>query len=142
MLHTGYGHVIGMMVIMILSGLLSTMNVWANSIADVRLSLNDAYMIALMTGWMFLFMGGLYGDVALAVGGGILVAASFWAIRTQFLVTPRQFIQGMIPHHSMAVHMSRQLLAKEAAKDNPRLAAFATGIIKQQEAEIAFMKEL
>ena len=125
--------------IMVLSGLLSTMNVWADSIADMRLSLNDAYMIALMTGWMFLFMGGLYGDVALAVGGGILVAVSFWAIRTQFLVSPRQFIQGMIPHHSMAVHMSRRLIAKEATKDD--LTAFATGIIKQQEAEIAFMKQ-
>ena len=128
-------------VIMILSGLLSTMNVWADSVADVRLSLNDAYMIALMTGWMYLFMGLYYGDRWMGVAGALLAAGSLWAIRTQFLVTSRQFVLGMIPHHSMAVLMSKRLLEKEAEED-PRLAEFATGIIKQQEAEIAFMKSL
>ena len=49
-----------MFVIMILSGLLSTMNVWVDKIDDIRFSINDVYMILLMTGWMFLFMGLIY----------------------------------------------------------------------------------
>jgi hypothetical protein len=48
--------IISMSIIMLFSGLLSTMNIWVNDISDIRLSLNDLYMIGLMTGWMLLFI--------------------------------------------------------------------------------------
>jgi hypothetical protein len=38
---------------------------------------------------------------------------NIWCIRNQFLITERQYKLGMIPHHSMAVHMSKKLLEKE-----------------------------
>jgi hypothetical protein len=41
-------HYIIMFFIMIISGLLSTMNVWVDKISDIRLGLNDLYMILLM----------------------------------------------------------------------------------------------
>ena len=47
-----YHHYYVMFFIMILAGLLSTMNMWADKIDDVRFSLNDFYMIGLMVGWM------------------------------------------------------------------------------------------
>ena len=53
-----------MFVIMILSGLLSTMNVWVDKYDDIRFSMNDVYMIMLMTGWMFLFMGLVYQEMS------------------------------------------------------------------------------
>ena len=55
-----FTHYYIMFFIMLLSGFLTTMNVWADSIKDVRFSLNDLYMTLLMTGWMFMFMGLFY----------------------------------------------------------------------------------
>ena len=52
-----------MFFIMILSGLLSTMNVWVDKIDDIRFSINDVYMTLLMTGWMFLFTGLIYQQI-------------------------------------------------------------------------------
>ena len=124
-----------MFFIMILSGLLSTMNMWADKLDDIRFSINDAYMILLMTGWMFLFMGLVDGEPTIIFIGGLLVAANLWCIRTQFLVSEEQYKSGMIPHHSMAVHMSKQLLEK---KNN--IQPFLHHIIDSQEKEILFMK--
>jgi len=120
---------------MILAGALSTMNVWADKIDDVRFSLNDMYMILLMTGWMLLFMGIYYKHFGAGLVGLVLVIVNLWAIRTQAFVTTGQFVTGMIPHHSMAIHMSKRLREKGTT-----LREFADGIIATQEKEIAFMK--
>ena len=124
-----------MFFIMILSGLLSTMNMWADKLDDVRFSINDAYMILLMTGWMFLFMGLVDGESTIIFIGGLLVAVNLWCIRTQFLVSEEEYKSGMIPHHSMAIHMSKQLLEKEN-----NIQPFLQHIIDSQEKEILFMK--
>lgn len=130
-------HNIVMFIIMIISGLLSTMNVWADKLDDIRFSINDLYMILLMTGWMFLFMGFYYKEKFIALFGLVLVVTNIYCIRTQFMVTNKQFILGMIPHHSMAVHMSRKLLENQQTN----LRKFAKGIIQAQEQEIQFMKQ-
>jgi len=121
---------------MILSGLLSTMNVWADKYDDMRLSVNDAYMILLMTGWMFLFMGIFYKEMIVFVFGFLLVITNIWGIRTQFWVSETQYKMGMIPHHSMAIHMSKQMLKKPN-----NIQPFLEDIIKTQEAEILYMKQ-
>lgn len=128
-------HYFIMFVIMILAGALSTMNVWADSLDDMRFSLNDAYMILLMTGWMLLFMGIYYIQFGPGLIGLALVIASLWAIRTQFMITTGQYVTGMIPHHSMAIHMSKRLREKGTP-----LREFVDEIITTQENEIAFMK--
>jgi len=128
-------HYASMFVIIVLSGLLSTMNVWADKIEDIRFSINDIYMILLMSGWMFLFMGLFNSDSTILYVGLLLVILSIWAIRTQFLVTESQYKLGMIPHHSIAVHMSNKLLDKKT-----NIAQFAKNIIETQEDEIIFMK--
>ena len=74
MKHTQTNHYVIMFFIMLLSGLLSTMNVWVDKVDDIRFSINDAYMTLLMTGWMFLFMGLIYqelsvGSIGLSLGG-------------------------------------------------------------------------
>ena len=135
MIHSN--HYFVMFVIMILAGALSTMNVWADSIDDIRFSMNDAYMILLMTGWMLLFMGIYYTQFGPGLIGLALVIASLWAIRTQFMITTNQYVTGMIPHHSMAIHMSKRLREKGTP-----LREFADSIITTQEKEIAFMKQL
>jgi hypothetical protein len=120
---------------MIISGFLSTMNVWADSVDDIRFSINDVYMVLLMTGWMFLFMGVYYKNTVAGLIGAGLVIFNVWCIRTQFLVTESQYKLGMIPHHSMAIHMSKKLLEKETT-----IREFAENIIKTQADEIQFMK--
>jgi hypothetical protein len=125
---------------MLVAGALSTMNLAVDSWTDIRWSLNDLYMILTMAGWMLVFMAALNQDWWIMGGSVLLVAASIWAIRVQLLITTDQFVLGMIPHHSMAVHMSRQLVTS-ASTSTGTLKEFALQIMKNQENEIAFMKE-
>lgn len=112
------------------------MNVWVDRTEHIRFSVNDLYMILLMTGWMFFFMGVFYRETfGIAVGGG-LVVAMLWCIRTQFLVTESQYRIGMIPHHSMAIHMSRRLL--ERPND---MQPFLDDLISTQSREIEILSQ-
>ena len=135
MKHSQTNHYLIMFFIMILSGLLSTMNVWVDKVNDIRFSLNDVYMTLLMTGWMFLFMGLIYQEITIFFIGLLLVIFNIWSIRNQFLVTETQYKLGMIPHHSMAVHMSKKLLEKEN-----NIKPFLVNIIKTQDNEIMYLK--
>lgn len=58
-----------------------------------------------------------------------------WFIRNQFMISEKQYKLGMIPHHSMAVHMSKKLLNK-----NNDINDFLISLINTQENEILFMK--
>lgn len=135
MKHLTTNHYTIMFFIMILSGMLSTMNVWVDKVDDIRFSLNDVYMTLLMTGWMFLFMGLIYQEITVTFIGLLLVIVSILCIRNQFLITETQYKLGMIPHHSMAVHMSKKLLEKENS-----ITPFIQNIIKTQEKEISILK--
>ena len=125
-----------MFFIMILSGLLSTMNMWVDKYDDIRFSMNDAYMILLMTGWMFFFMGVVYKEKRVILIGISLVVLNIYCIRKQVLITETQYKLGMIPHHSMAIHMSKKLLEKENS-----ISPFIQTIIKTQEDEILYLKK-
>lgn len=129
-----HSHYVIMFCIMVLSGLLSTMNVWVDKVDDIRFSINDVYMTLLMTGWMFLFMGLVYQEIMVFFIGLSLIISNIWCIRNQYLITETQYKLGMIPHHSMAVHMSKQLLKKEN-----NISQFVKDVIKTQENEILFL---
>ncbi len=130
---------ISMFTVSMLAGLLSSMSVWADKFSDIRLSLNDVYMAFLMTGWMFFFEGLLMPHRFFFFFGLALILLSFYAIRTQLFVSVNQYIQGMIPHHSMAVHMSRKLIENYG---DSVVAGLPGEIIKAQENEIRFLKSL
>lgn len=126
-----------MFFIMIIAGALSTMNVWVDKISDIRFSLNDLYMILLMNGWMLFFMGIIYKHLYSFLFGLILIIANIYCIRTQSFVSENQYKLGMIPHHSMAILMSKKLLKKSNNIQN-----FLKNIIRTQEYEINVMKNL
>ena len=132
-----YNHYIIMFFIMIISGLLSTMNIWVDDISHIRLSLNDLYMILLMTGWMLFFMGIIYKEFIVIVIGFILVVLNVYLIRTQMFINEYQYRIGMIPHHSMAIHMSKKLLEKENGINE-----FLRNLIKTQEKEISILMNI
>lgn len=135
MKHSQTNHYVIMFFIMLFAGLFSTMNVWVDKVEDIRFSINDAYMTLLMTGWMFLFMGLIDQEIRVFFIGLSFIIFSIWCIRSQFLITERQYKLGMIPHHSMAVHMSKKLLEKEN-----NISPFVKNIIKTQEDEIYYLK--
>ena len=120
---------------MIIAGALSTMNVWVDKISDICFSLNDFYMVLLMTGWMFFFMGIIYQHLYVFIFGLLLVIINIYLIRTQTFVTENQYKLGMIPHHSMAILMSKRLLKK---KNN--IQPFLKNLINTQKSEINFLK--
>jgi uncharacterized protein (DUF305 family) len=53
------------------------------------------------------------------------------------MVTNEQYILGMIPHHSMAILMSKRLLENQPLLLN----TFVSNIITTQEKEIEYMKQ-
>lgn len=128
-----------MLIVMILSGFASSMWVWSERWSDVRISMNDVYMTGLMTGWMFALMGLYTGVWNHFVGGAAAIAVSLILIRTQWFVSEQQYVKGMIPHHSMAVHMSNRLLKRSR---NPQLASLVANLIQTQDAEIAMLKQI
>uniref|UniRef100_A0A6C0HGK4 DUF305 domain-containing protein n=1 Tax=viral metagenome TaxID=1070528 RepID=A0A6C0HGK4_9ZZZZ len=138
--HSTTNHLHVMFVIMVLSGFLTTMNVWADSINDIRFSLNDLYMTLLMTGWMFIFMGLFYKQHKTFLIGILLAIVNFWCIRSQFMISQQQYILGMIPHHSMAVHMSKKVLENNDLNNNIKLKSFVENIISNQSKEIVELK--
>ena len=135
---------IPMAIMMLISGLLSSMSVFANKTDDIRVSLNDIYMTFLMTGWMFLFMGVYQNSSAYIYTGTILVLVFLLCIRTQAFLDSHQFARSMIPHHSMAVLMSKAYLKKQMRVDlsekDDELGRLAKNIIATQENEIAILK--
>jgi hypothetical protein len=93
-------------------------------------------MAGMMTGWMFLFEGMILANSSQAVIGAIFIASCYIAIRMQMFVTVHQYAMGMIPHHSMAIMMSKRLINKEG---HNVLGGLPLKIIEAQEAEIKLL---
>jgi hypothetical protein len=91
-------------------------------------------MALLMTGWMLFFMGIYYGEITNIAIGISLVTISIYLIRTQAFISEKQYLLGMIPHHSMAIHMSKQLVEKGSKEP------LVNSIIDSQSKEIEYMK--
>ena len=128
-------NVMFMVIWMFFAGSASTMNNWIDKLDDFRFSLNDFYMTGLMVGWMLFFMGFFTLQMKKAIGGLVVVAVFFALIRTQSFVTEIQFLKGMIPHHSMAIMMSKRLEKKPNSIQH-----LLDQIIQNQEKEIILMK--
>ena len=136
-----------MMAIMFVAGLLSSMNIWVDKLSDMRFHLNDIYMSLLMCGWSLVFMGIYYMHMKILFIGIIFTGLIIYCIRTQLFITEEQYIKGMIPHHSMAVLMSNQLLKKvsngvsnEGISITNYIKVLSNNIINSQNNEIDIMK--
>ena len=124
-----------MLIACILSGMASTMNMWIDKWDDFYFSLNDLYMTGLMTGWMFFFMGILQLEKYTILFGIIVTIISFYFIRKQSFITEIEYLRGMIPHHSMAILMSKRLKEK-----THNIQYLLDQIIETQQKEILLMK--
>jgi len=131
--------IIIMFITMILSSIISGMNMWVNNIKDVRIHLNDIYMGISMTGWMFLFYGLIYKNYSNIYIGLITILISVFLIRNQIFINQQQYLSSMIPHHSMAIFMSDKIKNKNIILDK-ELNKLVNNIIINQQDEIELMK--
>ena len=129
-------NVMFMVICMFFAGYASTMNDWIDNWDDFRFSLNDFYMVGLMTGWMFFFMGLFTLQIGKCVFGLVAVIVFFILIRTQAFITEIQYLKGMIPHHSMAILMSKRLEKKPNSIQH-----LLDQIVQTQRKEIIIMKQ-
>lgn len=99
------------------------------------------YMGAIMAIIMLAFMGNMYKKTKmnLMVYGVsvVLFAVGLWGVRSQATVDQVDWMQAMIPHHSIAI-----LTSSRADIEDPRVRQLADDIIKAQKKEIAEMQAL
>lgn len=133
--------IIMMFVIMVIASVITGMNMWVNSLSDVRIHLNDVYMGISMTGWMLFLMGWIYSMENYIWVGIVTIGISAYFIRKQVFIGEREYINSMIPHHSMAILMSNELKQKGEIK-NKELKQLVNNIIRTQQDEINLMKSL
>ncbi len=90
---------------------------------------------------MLLFMLKMYkntkANIFILAGGVVLIALSIWLVRSQTTVTDVDYMEGMIPHHSIAI-----LTSERSMIEDPRVRELADGIIKAQRKEIKEMEWL
>lgn len=130
-----------MLIAMALAGLVTGMNSFVNSKSDIRVNMNDFYMGVMMAGVMFLLMGVYYRSKKLIVVGVVITVIIFICIRRQMFIGEKEYLESMIPHHSMAVLMTKRLKEKGEIKKQ-ELRELMKNIINTQEKEIELMKKL
>ncbi|GAB5550194.1 MAG: hypothetical protein SangKO_099540 [Sandaracinaceae bacterium] len=99
------------------------------------------YMGAAMAIIMLAFMLGMYTDktknIAIFGGSAVLFVLGFWMLRTQTTVDDVDWMEAMIPHHSLAI-----LTSERATISDPRVRRLADDIILAQKREIVEMEAL
>lgn len=90
---------------------------------------------------MLAFMIGMYenrrANGIIFVGAAVLLASAVWLVRSQATVSGVDYMEGMIPHHSIAI-----LTSERAGIEDPRVRELADGIIEAQRREIKEMEWL
>lgn len=90
---------------------------------------------------MLFFMRSMYknrkANAAIYVGAGLMFLLALWLVRSQTTVTGVDYMEGMIPHHSIAI-----LTSERAQIQDPRVRELADGIIDAQRKEIKEMEWL
>ena len=112
---------------------------------DVYFSETRAWMALLMGAMMTIvmlgFMWSMYPrrtvNVAILAGATATLVLSVWLIRSQVTVNASDYMEAMIPHHSIAV-----LTSTRAGIDDRRVRKLADEIIEAQRKEMAEMKYL
>ncbi|WP_404323264.1 DUF305 domain-containing protein [Cytobacillus firmus] len=104
-----------------------------------------AYMALLMGATMAIIMLAFMRNMlknrklnaGIAVGSLFVFIASLFLLRSQTTVDDADYMEAMIPHHSIAI-----LTSERAQISDPRVRSLADTIIKTQKKEISEMKKL
>ena len=135
-------------IVMFLIGLiLNPMNILANKVSDIYLSLTLIYSALLMASNMIWSHQVIYYLNSKKINYTILfigISMSlffFFLLRNQIGVNSEQWLKRMIGHHSTALTTTKKLLNKlNNFYDDPKIYRLAKDIVYNQEREILFMK--
>lgn len=90
---------------------------------------------------MLFFMLGMYKNnktnAAIFIGSALMILLSVWLVRSQITVDGVDYMEGMIPHHSIAI-----LTSENAGIEDLRVRELADEIIEAQVREIKEMEWL
>ena len=90
---------------------------------------------------MLFFMRNMYHDRrinrAIFIGAGLLLLSAVWLVRSQITVRGVDYMEAMIPHHSIAILTSERAQIKDV-----RVRELADEIIRAQRREIKEMEWL
>lgn len=109
-----------------------------NNIGKVYLSIIMGLSMVLVE----IFMHDMHYGIVNFTKYGIIISMIILFIylyRNQVAIKDKEFLKGMIEHHSMAVFMSEEILKKT---DDYHIAKLAKNIIQTQNDELKEMKEL
>ena len=108
--------------------------------SETRLFMNTM-MGGSMMAIMLFFMMGMYknkkANIAIFIGAAVMLVGSIWLVRSQVTVDGVDYMEGMIPHHSIAI-----LTSERAGIEDLRVRELADGIIVAQRTEIKEMEWL
>ena len=114
-----------------------------NEFGNIFLNINQFYMAGLMAAPMVIIeivlMSSMYTNkklnAVIIAGSSLALIAFFVFIRQQTVVSDRQFLKSMIPHHAGAI-----LMCEEADIEDPEIEELCRTIIASQQQEIQQMK--
>jgi len=90
---------------------------------------------------MLFFMLGMYKNnkvnTAIFISAALILLLSIWLVRSQITIDGVDYMEGMIPHHSIAI-----LTSERAGIEDPRVRELADEIIEAQRREIKEMEWL
>ncbi|AQQ55305.1 DUF305 domain-containing protein [Planococcus lenghuensis] len=127
---------------LIMFGLMySTVYRWDHIFFSEKRAYQAIYMGAVMAIVMLLFMKNMYKNkkfnIAIFAVSALLIIGPLWLARSQETIDDVDYMQAMIPHHSIAI-----LTSERAEITDPRVEQLAQDIIKAQRKEIEEMKML
>jgi uncharacterized protein (DUF305 family) len=117
---------------------------WGEFIQNINFFYMALTMAMPMGVLMLLMMGSMYADkrlnLILYVALTAIFVLAFAAVRTQALVSDKQFVRSMIPHHSGAILMCRGASLRDP--EIKQLCFGPNGIVQSQAREIDQMKAI
>lgn len=96
-----------------------------------------AAMMVIMLGYMLGMYQNRAINLSIFAGAALLFALALWLVRSQTTVTGVDYMEAMIPHHSIAI-----LTSERAGIEDPRVRELANKIIESQRREIREMEWL
>lgn len=94
-------------------------------------------MMVIMLAFMLRMYKSKSANIAIFVGAVLLLLLGVWLVRSQITVSGVDYMEGMIPHHSIAI-----LTSERARIEDPRVRELADEIIAAQRREIKEMEWL
>lgn len=109
---------------------------WSETRAWMALVMG-ATMAVIMLAYMLSMYKNTKLNIAIFAGSIVVFSGALWLVRSQVSVDDSEYMQAMIPHHSIAI-----MTSERSQITDPRVRKLADEIIEAQEREISEMKFL